>query len=112
MKKIVSTFFFLAAKAERFYGWVGVFLKNHLLDVSRGNLGRCVLEEPSIGRFPWQLELRLWSLFIVNSEYALRDLVTFVQFKKCEKHPWRSVKCYRLKLSLSDVSKEYRNKTA
>ena len=22
---------------------------------------------------------------------ALRDLVPFVQFKKCEKHPWRSV---------------------
>ena len=22
---------------------------------------------------------------------ALRDLVSFVQFKKCEKHPWRSV---------------------
>ena len=23
--------------------------------------------------------------------YALRDLVPFVQFKKREKHPWRSV---------------------
>ena len=22
---------------------------------------------------------------------ALRDLLLFVQFKKCEKHPWRSV---------------------
>ena len=22
---------------------------------------------------------------------VLRDLVPFVQFKKCEKHPWRSV---------------------
>ena len=22
---------------------------------------------------------------------ALRDSVTFAQFKKCEKHPWRSV---------------------
>ena len=22
---------------------------------------------------------------------ALRDLVPFVQFKKCEKHPWRTV---------------------
>ena len=22
---------------------------------------------------------------------TLRDLVSFVQFKKCEKHPWRSV---------------------
>ena len=22
---------------------------------------------------------------------ALRDLVPFIQFKKCEKHPWRSV---------------------
>ena len=26
-----------------------------------------------------------------NNCGALRDLVTFVQFKKREKHPWRSV---------------------
>ena len=30
---------------------------------------------------------------------ALRDLVPFVQFKKREKHPWRSVN-FRLKLTL------------
>ena len=28
--------------------------------------------------------------FIVKCD-ALRDLVPFIQFKKCEKHPWRSV---------------------
>ena len=29
--------------------------------------------------------------YIVNNCGALRDLVPFVQFKKREKHPWRSV---------------------
>ena len=29
---------------------------------------------------------------------ALHDLVPFVQFKKCEKHPWRS--CRLLKVTL------------
>ena len=29
---------------------------------------------------------------------ALRDLVTFVQFKKREKHPWRSVDLLKLTL--------------
>ena len=24
--------------------------------------------------------------------HALRDMLPFVQFKKCEKHPWRSVR--------------------
>ena len=27
---------------------------------------------------------------------VLRDLVPFVQFKKCEKHPWRSVTLVKL----------------
>ena len=30
---------------------------------------------------------------------ALRDLVPFVQFKKCEKHPWRSVNLIKLQAS-------------
>ena len=28
--------------------------------------------------------------------HALRDLVPFVQFKNCEKHPWRSVNCSKV----------------
>ena len=28
---------------------------------------------------------------------ALRDLVPFVQFKKRQKHPWRSVTCSKVK---------------
>ena len=28
--------------------------------------------------------------FKIMCDASLRDLVAFVQFKKCEKHPWRS----------------------
>ena len=34
---------------------------------------------------------KLVSLFTYDNCGALRDLVQFVQFKKREKHPWRSV---------------------
>ena len=38
--------------------------------------------------------MNIWSNHISLSEIqcdALRDLVPFIQFKKREKHPWRSV---------------------
>ena len=34
------------------------------------------------------ISFQLINLYISD---ALRDLVPFVQFKKCEKHPWKSV---------------------
>ena len=32
---------------------------------------------------------------------ALRDLVLFIQFKKCEKHPWRSVNFRKVDIKIS-----------
>ena len=37
---------------------------------------------------------QVWVRFMCD---ALRDLVAFVQFKKREKHPWRSVKSLQLR---------------
>ena len=37
----------------------------------------------------------------IGLEYALRDLVPFVQFKKREKHPWRSITFSKVRLQLS-----------
>ena len=68
----------------------GFFLKNFIMHVWQ------VLNTPL--KFPIsfcaafygysEFELETFQLLISD---ALRDLVPFVQFKKCEKHPWRSV---------------------
>ena len=38
-----------------------------------------------------QLTLLSNNLVLMSYLSALRNLVAFVQFKKCEKHPWKSV---------------------
>ena len=42
------------------------------------------------------LKYSIFKKLINNICGALRDLVPFVQFKKREKHPWRSVKWYQI----------------
>ena len=48
------------------------------------NLWRCIFHN----LFDWNIYARRTS--DLDSD-VLRDLVPFLQFKKCEKHPWRSV---------------------
>ena len=49
---------------------------------------------PSILSFPKNLLPTIFQFSRIDSKYrcdVLRDLVPFAQFKKREKHPWRSV---------------------
>ena len=38
------------------------------------------------------MKSEIWRRFLEFICHALRDLVPFVQFKTCEKQPWRSAK--------------------
>ena len=49
--------------------------------------------------------LKLDSLAIQHNCGALRDLVPFVQFKKREKHPWRSVNFSKISLKPATLLK-------
>ena len=77
----------------------------YLFKVNNGNTrGMCEFRSKSTKKTPershWLQSCWLWS----SKCAALRDLVPFVQFKKREKDPWRSVISWSCRLKLKTIT--------
>ena len=87
-------------------------LKKILLKKSLPTFFPCII----YAKTKWNNLRKLGSLFKQHKCGALRDLVPFVEFKKREKHPWRSVnfskvaghKCMECPLFLDGMPKNVR----
>ena len=98
----IYCYFFLKKKLYGPFLWMG-FNCLKATEPLRGGTLLFTTKLPSILSFPKKLLPTIFQFSRIDSKFwcdVLRDLVPFVQFKKREKHPWRSVTFGLLKVTL------------
>ena len=94
--------FFFKKKLYGSFLWMG-FNCHNAIEPLRGGTLLFITKLPSISIFPKNLLPTIFQFSRIDSKFwcdVLYDLVPFAQFKKREKHSWRSVTCGLLKVTL------------